>query len=272
MKRKLLLGTLITLLTLGISGGVAFAADSVQRHGGLGKVIAIGQNTLTVENQWGTFDILTDEKTVIRVPGVENPTLDDVPVGALVAGHVEKRDDSSFLAKAIFVVPPPKARLRGLGKVTAVGDDALTVETRRGETIQVLVDGETVLRIRGVEDPTLDAIHVGDIVAGQVERQEDSTLLAKIIAVVPPKNEHIRGLGKVTAVGDDALTVETRRGETIQVLVDGETVLRIRGVEDPTLEDIHIGDIVAGQAEKQGDGTLLAKIIAVVPPRPVDQP
>lgn len=271
MKRKLLLGTLITLLTLGISGGVAFAADSVQRHGGLGKVIAIGQNTLTVENQWGTFDILTDEKTVIRVPGVENPTLDDVPVGALVAGRVEKRDDSSFLAKAIFVVPPPKARLRGLGKVTAVGDNALTVETHRGETVDVLVDGETVLRIRGVENPTLEAIHVGDIVAGQVEKQEDGTLLAKVIAVVPPRNERIRGLGKVAEVQGDTLTIENRRG-TFAVRTDEDTVFRVRGIENPTLEDIRVGDIVAGQAEKQGDGTLLAKIIAVVPPRPVDQP
>ena len=152
-----------------------------------------------------------------------------------------------------------------------MGDNALTVETHRGETVDVLVDGETVLRIRGVENPTLEAIHVGDIVAGQVEKQEDGTLLAKVIAVVPPRNERIRGLGKVAEVQGDTLTIENRRG-TFAVRTDEDTVFRVRGIENPTLEDIRVGDIVAGQAEKQGDGTLLAKIIAVVPPRPVDQP
>jgi hypothetical protein len=130
------------------------------------------------------------------------------------------------------------------------------------------VDDETVFRIRGVEEPTLADVEVGDVVAGVVVKQDDDTLLAKVVAVLPPQNERLRGLGKVTAVGDDALTVEGRGGETRTIAVDDETVFRIRGVEEPTLADLEIGDVVAGVVIKQDDDTLLAKVVAVVPPRP----
>jgi exosome complex RNA-binding protein Csl4 len=267
MKLKLVLGTLIALVTLGVAGGVAFAADSSQRQGGIGKVIAIEGDTIVVENFWGTFDVLTDEETVFRVRGIENPTIKDVNVGDIVAGRIEKGEDGTFLAKLVAVIPPGAIKRRGLGKVTAVGKDSITIKRRNGESVTVHVNDETLFRIRGVENPGLEDIQVGDIVAGKALKQEDDTLLAKLIIVVPPKEERVRGLGRVTAVGEDSLTVERHNGESVTIYVDDETLFRIRGIEDPGLEDIQVGDIVAGKVVKQEEGTLLAKLIIVVPPK-----
>lgn len=106
MKTKLLLGTLATLALLSLMGSVAFAAEPLRHMRGLGKVTAIAGQTITVETRRGTFDILTDENTVFRVKGVENPTVDDIQVGDTIAGQVEKQEDDTLLAKVIAVVPP----------------------------------------------------------------------------------------------------------------------------------------------------------------------
>jgi len=174
--------------------------------------------------------------------------------------------------------------LRGLGKVAAIEGDALTVENRRG-TFEVLTNDDTVFRVRGVESPSIDDLHVGDVVAGIVARQDDGSLLARVIAVVPPQAQRLRGLGRVAAIEGDALTVENRRGTfevltnddtvfrvrgvegTFEVLTNDDTVFRVRGVEDPSIDDLHVGDVVAGIVARQDDGSLLARALVVLPGR-----
>ena len=106
MKAKLLLGTLVALIALGLAGGVAFAAEPLQHLRGLGKVTAIDGHTLTVENRQGTFDLLTNGETVFRIKGIEDPTIEDIQVGDIVAGRAIKQEDGALLAKVIAVVPP----------------------------------------------------------------------------------------------------------------------------------------------------------------------
>ena len=196
--KKLLLGTLIALIALGAFGSVALAQEPRQtdhrRVRGLGKVTAVdlGAGTLNVQNRRGTFEVLTDDETVFRIRGVENPSLSDIKVDDIVAGQVKKSaDDGTLIAKVIAVVPPKEDRLRGLGKVTAVdlGAGTLIVQNRRG-TVEILTNDETVFRVRGVENPSLDDIKVDDFVAGQVIKStDDDALLAKVIAVLPPRHQ-----------------------------------------------------------------------------------
>ena len=160
-------------------------------------------------------------------------------------------------------------KVRGMGKVTAVDLEAgtLTVDTWCG-TVTLYTNEETVFHVRGVENPSLADIQVGDPLAGEVERQEDGTLLATHLAVVPPKQDRARGLGKVTAIDLEAgtLTVEARRG-TVTLYTDENTLFRVKDVESPSLADIQVGDLLAGEVEKQDDDTLLATHLAVVPPK-----
>ncbi len=264
MKRKLLLGTLIVLVTLSLLAGTAFADEPAPRLRGLGKVAAVDpdQGTLTVDTRRGTVTIHTDETTTFRIAGAEQPTLADIQVGDLVAGVVERQEDGALLALRIAVLPFRPSRIRGWGRVQAVHGKTLVIENRQG-TFDVLTDKDTVFRIRGVEDPSIKDVKVGDLVAGTAIKQEDGTLLAKLVAVIPPR---LRALGRVEAIHGKTLVVENRRG-TFDVHTDQDTLFRIRGIEDPSIRDIEVGDLVAGRVVKQEAGSLLAKLIAVVPPR-----
>ena len=105
MKKRLLLGILILLLALGSFGTVALADTPPNGLRGLGKVAAIEGDALTVENRRGTFEVLTNDDTVFRVRGVEDPSIDDLHVGDVVAGIVARQDDGSLLARALVVLP-----------------------------------------------------------------------------------------------------------------------------------------------------------------------
>ena len=270
MKTKLLIGTLVALVALSLLGGTAFAAEPSTRMRGLGKVaeIDLDTGTLTVHTRRGRVTVHTDAATAFRIPGVDEPALADVRVGDLVAGVVERQEDGTLLALRIAVLPPKPERVRGWGRVEAVHGKTLVVQNRQG-TFEVLTDKDTVFRIRGVEDPSIVDIEVGDLVAGRAIKQEDGTLLAKLVAVVPPGLRPIRALGRVEAIHGRTLVVENRRG-TFEIHTDKDTIFRIRGVEDPSIVDVEVGDLVAGKVVKEADGTLLAKLIAVVPPRNED--
>ena len=68
------------------------------------------------------------------------------------------------------------------------------------------------------------------------------------------------------------LTVQARQHGEVMIQTDEETVFRVKDVEDASLKDVQVDDVVAGVVVKQEDGTLLAKLIAVVPPRTTDAP
>jgi hypothetical protein len=261
--KKLLLSTIVVLIATTLLTGTALADDGTARRGGLGRVAAIDldQSTLTVRTPRGTITVQTDESTAFRIPGVDQPTLADVRVGDLVAGTVERLDDDTLLARHIAVLRRP-SRVRGWGRVQAVHGKTLVIENRQG-TFEVHTDQDTVFRIRATHDPTIKDIDVGDLVAGSAVREEDGTLLAKLVIVVPPR---LRPLGRVEAIRGRTLVVENRRG-AFDVHTDKDTLFRIRGVEEPTIKDIEVGDLVAGRVTKQPDGTLQAKLIVVVPHR-----
>jgi exosome complex RNA-binding protein Csl4 len=205
---KAVLGALVALLTLSLAGSVALAAGRAQegdasgsegilppgqgRPRAWGKVTKVHGKTLEVENRRGTFEVLTDDETLFRIPGVEEPSIKDVEVGDVVAGKVVQQEDGTLLATAIAVLPPPRpGERRGIGRVMAIQGQTLEVETRWC-TAEIRTDGEIVFRVPGVEEPTIEDIEVGDLIAGKVVRQEDDTLLAKAIAVLPPRGEEPR--------------------------------------------------------------------------------
>ena len=55
-----------------------------QRGKARGRAISVGSDQLTIGTSQGPITVLVDEETVIRVPGVENPTLADIHSGDLV--------------------------------------------------------------------------------------------------------------------------------------------------------------------------------------------
>ena len=125
---------------------------------------------------------------MFHVPGVEDPGIEDIEEGDLVAGKGIRQEDGTFLARAIAVVPP-RWIARSLGRVTEIHGNKLVVQTWRG-TFDVHTDKDTVFRVPGVEEPTIKDVNEGDIIAGRVVKQEGNKLLAKTIVVVRPAPDH----------------------------------------------------------------------------------
>jgi len=167
---------------------------------------------------------------------------------------------------------PPRRRRALVGRVLAVEEDALLLRTRQGE-VQVLTTPETRFWVRGVEQPTLNDVQVGSLVLVRGQRDEEGNLVARLVAVIPPRlvrriarSRGIRGIGRVIAIEGDTLLLQTRRGE-VRVLTTAETRFRVRGVEQPTLNDVQVGDIVLVLGHHDEEGNLVARLVAVVPIR-----
>ena len=84
------------------------------------------------------------------------------------------------------------------------------------------------------ENPSINDIRVGDIVAGRVVSQSDGTLLATTLVVVPSQAIEENVLGKAIGIEDGTITVEDQRG-TFQVLTDDETLFLVERRQVRTL-------------------------------------
>jgi len=152
---------------------------------------------------------------------------------------------------------------KGMGEVTAIGSDQFTVETRNGTEVTVLVDDDT--RYFG-DLESFNDIEVGMKVAVMGAREGDQTIAAKAVGSGDfPLGK--RAGGEVTAVDNDSLTIENRKGESFTFQVDGETLFFSRNDEIESLSDIEIGDFAKVHYEEASDGTLIAKSIGSGTPK-----
>jgi hypothetical protein len=68
-----------------------------------GEVMAIDGRTIVLHALQGEVAVLTDGDTIFRIPGVEEPGLDDLEVGDGVGILVGRTDDGGLLAKVVLV-------------------------------------------------------------------------------------------------------------------------------------------------------------------------
>lgn len=149
-----------------------------------GEVTAIEGTTLAVQTAGGTVNVLTDEDTVFRVPGVEEPGLDDVKVGDRIVAGGTWESESSFHAIGVGVVGERRPGARGAvrGRVISVGEDNLVVGTARG-SLTVWVDEKTRFRVPGVENAGLGDVEEGAGVGVLGMWNEDGALQAAVVKV-----------------------------------------------------------------------------------------
>lgn len=158
------------------------------------------------------------------------------------------------------------AEVRGLrGQVAAIEGTTLLVTTISREECRAITDGDTRFYVPGVPGPTIEDIDVGDYVGVRGERTEAGDLLARAVLVVPAERAHCRNIarGEVLAVEDLTLVVQTRLGEK-WVITDEATHFRIPSAEQPTIEDISVGDPALAVGRCDEDGNLRARVVAVV--------
>lgn len=207
-----------------------------------GKLSAIGDDTLTVETGHGLATVGVDDETVYRIPDVENPGLDDLEVGMRLVARGTLNPDGSLLAQVVTVpqVGPRQGHLQG--EVLAIEGDTFTIRTARGHQpgreVQVLTGETTEFRVPGVENPSIADLQVGDKIAGEGVLEEDGTVRATLVVVLPEQVARLDG--EVAAVEGTILVLDTLGG-TVNVATDADTIFRIPGVEKPTLADVEVG-------------------------------
>jgi hypothetical protein len=124
--------------------------------------------------------------------------------------------------------------------------------------------------IPGAREPSIEDIDVGDSVGVWGERGENGVLVAKVVMLLPGELAHRRNVvqGRVTAVEGLTVSVETGQGERL-VITDESTRFFIPGVEGPGIEDVLVGDPILALGRPDGEGNLLARIVAIITPRQV---
>ena len=73
------------------------------------------------------------------------------------------------------------------GEVTKVTDDRLTIQTRQGEK-SVLLDAETAYRSSG-QQTNRNAVKTGSRVKVRFEITDEGTVVARLVRILPPKDE-----------------------------------------------------------------------------------
>jgi hypothetical protein len=213
------------------------------------------------------LNVLTDETTEFRVPGVDDASIADLQVSDRIAGEgvIEENGAGSGRpggrATLVIVLPEQVARLSG--EVAAVEGATLELDTPGG-TVNVLTGAETILRVPGVEEPTVDDVEVGDQVTAAGTWEDETTFDAIAVGVRGGRRagQQATVRGRVIRVETDRLVLGTLHGP-VTVLVDGETQYRTPGVDDANLDDVAPGAAVGARGAWNEDGTLQATNVAV---------
>jgi hypothetical protein len=234
-----------------------------------GKVAEIKGNEIVVNNDQGSQRIVTDDKTRFRM-GLRLASLEDIEIDDPVLAIGEAQSDGSLRALLVTVVTGEQLRrhtLRGNVLSVDVAAGTLTVEaTGHKEGLwSVETTAETRYRVRGVENPSLADIAVGDHVGlvGRATDAEQEIGVARLIVVIPDEfKDSIRVRGEVTAIGDQSFTLSSLRGE-FNVLIQDDTRYRTRGDQDVSFAELEVGANVVVIGEPQGDSEIQAKVIGI---------
>lgn len=148
------------------------------------------------------------------------------------------------------------------GKVESKSQSSLALTTHEGDTV-ISVNPNTRYWVQGVEHPTLDDVQIGDAVLVRGSKDEFGSMTALAVLVVPPVP--VGALrGEVAAIEGQTLVLATR-GEEKNLLTDKDTQFRVPHVEEATLADIQVGDRVFVLGGLDVGGTLLARLVALIP-------
>ncbi|MFB0533363.1 MAG: DUF5666 domain-containing protein [Anaerolineae bacterium] len=164
------------------------------------------------------------------------------------------------LGSVAWAAEPQQGRfLRG--QVTSMEGTTLMVKTPDGER-QMTTSDETRFRIRGVENPTIADVKVGDYILAKGEPDSTGAFVARAILVMPGQRVgRFVAQGAVSAIEGTTLILDTLQGEK-QVTTD-EAIFWAPDVENPSLTDVQVGDQVVAWGRPDEDDSLAARLVAM---------
>lgn len=158
--------------------------------------------------------------------------------------------------------PPGGRPGRAGGTVIAVTADALTLETRDGQTVTVAISDTTTVRlVEGHATGSLSDIVVGAEVRVRGQRNAADSAAPAVEIMVEPSGDEASG--QVTAVDGATLTLTDRTGATLTVTTTAATVYQ--GGPDQTTAPTAatVGQRVHAYGVAQADGSVTARLVLV---------
>ncbi len=218
-----------------------------------GVIEAIGTDNIVVLG--ATFYI--DANTLILDDHRQSITLADLAVGQTVKVKAVPQTDGTLLALRIVVEDFHTLQAGVIGEIESI-DSANQTITVLGLTFTVTSETKIVGAHRTLL--SFADLQVGMRVGVRGAEQEDGTLLAVRIVVVPLAQAAMEIEGVVTNLDQANMTLEVLG---IVVKVDANTVILIEHDRLGTFADLQVGQRVEVKAKKQTDGSLLAFLIKI---------
>lgn len=149
------------------------------------------------------------------------------------------------------------------GEVESITKDTLTINTDEDVKQASFNDDTTLVKLPGRTDIEIEDLAVGDFIIAMGFLNENGVLETRRIVVSPqPKPAPVRKLfwGEIEEIDNETIAFD---GQEIEI---SEKMLQIKGVEDPSLEDISLGDKLFVLATVDDEGEIdEVKNVLVVP-------
>jgi hypothetical protein len=265
MKHKVVMSLLVAALLL-TSVGIAAAApaDAPRTDTVTGDVKSINGAVFTVTTkERGDVSIQATDRTRYRAKDNTNFGLADLTVGDRVT--VQGRWQDAKLQANVVILIPANLRDKALGQVQSITGSTLAIVKAEGGALNVATTAETKFHAKGIQNPTLADVKVGDIVV-VVGQLNGDTLTASHVGFHTPR-EKIGPMarGKISAINGGTLTLAQLFGQTLTVTTEANTFVVKRseeGMQVVKVSDLAVGEGIAVLGLRSSDGkSISAKAI-----------
>lgn len=272
MSKKITLSIALSLVACWMAVSLAFAQaePATQPPGGgrrgVGQILFLEADRFSLStraDRQQTFYV--NESTLYRNAQGYALSYDDLNTGQWTAVTAWPSREGLLVAHLVVLLPDdydPSQRLgyRAAGTIASVGPvaSAFRLHTRRGETLTVLVNENTIYK-GGVT--SFDELQPGMLASVGALEQDDGSLLALVVLARLPLVQHAGEIGVVDpAIG--AFELQSRAGETLLIAVDEQTRYRSRDGTIQSLGDLQPGMLALVMAKKDAEGQFIAVVVA----------
>ena len=262
------------LLVLGMAGGMLAQTPTptatptpipvITQVVGAITAVDVAGNKVSVAPDGGAAVVVLNvtDTTEITVPGKDDATVADL----LAQDRVKAAYEAVSLNALKIAVQAEKVQ----GEITALdaATTEVTLQPKVGAPVVLTVTDRTKLEVWGKEPAVFADLKLGMWAKAEYNAGTKEAYELEVKGKGEPSLATRHGFfGMVKAKGDTSLTLDTKQGE-VMFLLDANTMYWDPPKKDATLADVNVGDRVAVLAERQQDGTLLAKRVLIIPPKP----
>jgi hypothetical protein len=167
-------------------------------------------------------------------------TFEDLAVGdRVVSGFY---DLGTMEATSLTVQPIKLARTSGDIVAINLEEPSLTIQTRVGDSVNLLISKRTIVHKDGDEKALPTDLKVGDVVVTAFYNPE--TQEARLLVVRSPRAATTRGSVEKVDTEGRTVTIVTREGTAVTLRVTEETRIEKDGEPGASLEDLQVNDRV----------------------------